>query len=202
MHSGKLGDFGFATRLDHHQHHTAGAAVATTAVGTPEYVAPEVLLQQPFDGRADVWSAGVTAFCLLSGAMPFRGLTLDTLYTAVLDGACSYAGAEWSRVSPLAQDLVRRMLVVDPRERWTARQLLQHPWLVDERAGAGAAVGPGAGAGFAVARLGLGRRARVRLKAVALAVVFLNRLRARAGRGRSGSRSLSSWEQEQELGSP
>lgn len=200
MHSGKLGDFGFATRLERHTHGTPpAAAAATTAVGTPEYVAPEVLLQQPFNGKADVWSAGVTAFCLLSGAMPFRGLTLDTLYTAVLDGACSYAGAEWGRVSPRAQDLVRRMLVVDPRERWTAWQLLQHPWLVDEGAGPGFA-----GAGFAVTRLGLGRRARVRLRAVFLAVVFLNRLRVRArararARRRSGSRSLSL---EQELGSP
>lgn len=190
MHSGKLGDFGFATRLDQHTTHTAPP---TTAVGTPEYVAPEVLLQQPFDGKADVWSAGVTAFCLLSGAMPFRGLTLDTLYTAVLDGACSYAGAEWGRVSPRAQDLVRRMLVVDPGERWTAWQLLQHPWLADEAAGAAA----GAGAGFAVARLGVGRRARVRLKALALAVVFLNRLRVRARRSKTDP--LSS---EQELGSP
>eukprot|EP00752_Nemacystus_decipiens_P010259 g9143.t1 len=199
MPSGKLGDFGFATRLDPHlqQHRTHGAPpAATTAVGTPEYVAPEVLLQQPFDGRADVWSAGVTAFCLLSGTMPFRGLTLDTLYTAILDGACSYAGPEWGRVSALAQDLVRRMLVVDPRERWTARQLLQHPWLADE----GARALAGAGAWLAVTRFGLGRRARVRLKGAALAVVFLNMLRGRA-RGRSRRRS-SGWERGQELGSP
>eukprot|EP00903_Cladosiphon_okamuranus_P009497 g9049.t1 len=198
MHSGKLGDFGFATRLDEHTHARPQAAAATTAVGTPEYVAPEVLLQQPFNGKADVWSAGVTAFCLLSGSMPFRGLTLDSLYTAVLDGACSYAGAEWGRVSPRAQDLVRRMLVVDPQERWTARQLLRHPWLVDEETGAGAGF---AGTGFAVAGLGFGRRARVRLRAVFLAVMFLNRVRVgvRARRRNSRSRSLSL---EQELGRP
>ncbi|CAM9303298.1 unnamed protein product [Scytosiphon promiscuus] len=196
MHSGKLGDFGFATRLDHHRLRHPSSPPTTTAVGTPEYVSPEILLQQPFDGRADVWSMGVTAFCLLSGAMPFRGLTLDKLYTAVLDGACSYAGREWSGVSPRAQDMVRRMLVVDPEDRWTSEELLEHPWLMEG--------GPtrGMGAGAEVKRLGLGRRGRVRLKTLALAVVFFNRLRVAVVLGRRvrSGRSLRSLEQE--LGSP
>lgn len=192
MHSGKLGDFGFATRLEPRRRHPSSPPT-TTAVGTPEYVSPEILLQQPFDGRADVWSAGVTAFCLLSGAMPFRGLTLDKLYTAVLDGACSYAGREWSGVSPRAQDFVRRMLVVDPEDRWTAAQLLEHPWLTNgcaSRAGAG------------VTRLGLGRRGRVRLKSLALSVVFFNRLRVAAAAGRRKRAGRSPWSPQQELGSP
>ncbi|CAN0079033.1 unnamed protein product [Ectocarpus fasciculatus] len=180
MHSGKLADFGFALRLD------PSPPPTMIAVGTPEYIAPEVLLQQPFDGRADVWSAGVTAFCLLSGALPFRGLTLDKLYTAVLDGACSYAGSEWLGVSAPAQDLVRRMLVVDPAQRWTAGELLEHPWLT----GTGAAA---AAAGGMVTRLGLGRRGRVRLRALVMAVVFVQRLRRGLGRH---------WPSQQELGSP
>lgn len=208
MHSGKLGDFGFAMRLEQETSPTSPASppatTTTTAVGTPEYVAPEVLLQQPFDGRADVWSAGVTAFCLLSGRMPFRGLTLDKLYTAVLDGACSYVGPEWSEVSPQAQDMVRRMLVVDPRERWTAEQLQGHPWLADDGGG-----GVNVGVGGVEPRLRAGvrrrRRAPVRLKALALAVVFLNRLllavRVKRGqRGGVGARALQ--QQELELGSP
>ncbi|CBN78657.1 myosin light chain kinase [Ectocarpus siliculosus] len=173
MHSGKLADFGFALRLD-------PSPPPMIAVGTPEYIAPEVLLQQPFDGRADVWSAGVTAFCLLSGALPFRGLTLDKLYTAVLDGACSYAGSEWRGVSAPAQDLVRRMLVVDPAQRWTAGELLEHPWLTGTE-------------GMMVTTLGLGRRGRVRLKALVLAVVFVQRLRRGLGRP---------WPSQQELGGP
>lgn len=210
MHSGKLGDFGFAMRLEQTSPTSSAAfppMTTTTAVGTPEYVAPEVLLQQPFDGRADVWSAGVTAFCLLSGRMPFRGLTLDKLYTAVLDGACSYAGPEWSGVSPQAQDLVRRMLLVDPGERWTAEQLLGHPWLVDEGVG-----GLDAGVGVEARRLRVGvgvrrrrrRRVAVRLKALALAVVFLNRLllAARERRERGGGGGARALQQELELGSP
>ncbi|CAB1121050.1 unnamed protein product [Ectocarpus sp. CCAP 1310/34] len=173
MHSGKLADFGFALRLD-------PCPPPMIAVGTPEYIAPEVLLQQPFDGRADVWSAGVTAFCLLSGALPFRGLTLDKLYTAVLDGACSFTGSEWREVSAPAQDLVRRMLVVDPAQRWTAGELLEHPWLSGT-------------AGMAVTTLRLDRRGRVRLKALVLAVVFVQRLRRGLGRP---------WPSQQELGSP
>ncbi|CAM9922951.1 unnamed protein product [Pylaiella littoralis] len=197
MQSGKLGDFGFATRLEQQHTHPASPRPPMTAVGTPEYVAPEVLLQQPFDGKADVWSAGVTAFCLLSGAMPFRGLTLDKLYTAVLDGACSYAGPEWTGVSPRARDFVRRMLVVDPGERWTAEQLLGHPWLTD-----GEGAGEVAGGVNVDARLrsGVRRRAPVRLKALALAVVFLIRLTVRAKRGRGAG--ASALRQELELGGP
>lgn len=123
----KLGDFGFALRL------TAQGTVSLPACGTPEYVAPEVLLQQPLDGKADVWSAGVTAFCLLSGSMPFRGLTLDKLYTAIMNGACSYAGPEWARVSPPAVDFVKKMLKMDPEDRWSAAQLLNHPWILGGR---------------------------------------------------------------------
>ncbi|CAM9812816.1 unnamed protein product [Hapterophycus canaliculatus] len=194
MQSGKLGDFGFATRLEHHRQHSSPSM--TTAVGTPEYVSPEILLQQPFDGKADVWSAGVTAFCLLSGAMPFRGLTLDKLYTAVLDGECSYAGREWSGVSFHAQDFVRSMLVVDPEDRWTAGQLLEHPWLADS--GPSREIGAGAG----VTKLGLGRRGRVRLRTIALAVIFFNRLRVAAVVGRRRRFRSSPWLLQQELGSP
>lgn len=185
MSSTKLADFGFATRLN------GESAVAGPACGTPEYVAPEILLQQPFCGKADVWSAGVTAFCLLSGVMPFHGLTLDKLYTAVLDGACSYAGAPWEGVSASARDCVQRMLQVDPEERWTAAQLLEHPWIT----GAGVGVGIGGDS-----RLDGRKRRRPRLRTLGLAVVFLNRLLVRSGRATMGNRCRS--RPLQELGSP
>lgn len=190
MGTAKLADFGFATRLIGQT--TAGGP----ACGTPEYVAPEVLLQQPFCGKADVWSAGVTAFCLLSGALPFHGHTLDALYTAVLDGACSYVGADWARVSAQATDFVRRMLRVDPEERWTASQLLEHPWMTGH---AGGEVGERfgrEGGGYRGRDGGIVFRARVRLKSVALLIVFVNRLVRRARRRARRRR------QPQELGSP
>lgn len=181
MSSTKLADFGFATRLN------GESAVTGPACGTPEYVAPEILLQQPFCGKADVWSAGVTTFCLLSGVMPFHGHTLDKLYTAVLDGACSYAGAPWERVSASARDCVQCMLRVDPEERWTAAQLLEHPWIT------GVAVGVGS-------RLDERKRRRARLRTLGLAVVFLNRLLVRSGWATMGHRGRS--RPLQELGSP
>lgn len=192
MSSAKLADFGFALRI-FGEELTSGPAC-----GTPEYVAPEILLRQPFGGKADIWSAGVTAFCLLTGSMPFRGLTLDKLYTAILDGACSYSGQEWTRISPVATDFVQRMLQVDVECRWSAAQLLHHPWMTD-------AMGP-------LARPGLGkkaifgeekalRRPRVRLRAVAIAVLFANSLVASAASDRTRV-SPTTPVQQHELGSP
>lgn len=191
MDSAKLADFGFATRL------VGQAAASGPACGTPEYVAPEILLQQPFCGKADVWSAGVTAFCLLSGALPFHGHTLDALYTAVLDGACSYAGSDWARVSAQATDFVRHMLQVDPEKRWTASQLLEHPWMATGDAGMGLVERFGHRGGGSRGWDGeIVRRPRVRLKTVGLVIVFVNRL-ARRARRRARRR-----QQPQELGSP
>lgn len=175
MGSAKLADFGFAVRLDG-QETTTGPAC-----GTPEYVAPEVLLQQPFNGKADIWSAGVTAFCLLSGMMPFRAITLDKLYSAILDGACSYSGAEWRRVSPKAIDFVRRMLEVDVKGRWAAAQLLDHPWMAEGMPPKVVAKVGGQGAGPGTGRAL--RRPRVRLKGVVLAIVFVSSMRKRASGG-------------------
>lgn len=86
--------------------------------------------------------------------------------------------------------------MVEPEERWTAGQLLQHPWLAD------GGVCRGMGAGVEVTRLGLGRRGRIRLKTLVLAVVFFNRLRVMAAVGRRRRSGRSSWSLEQELGSP
>lgn len=185
--SAKLADFGFATRLDKSGTNTAAGG---PAYGTPEYVAPEVLLQQPFCGKADIWSTGVTAFCLLTGMLPFRGHTLDTLYTAVLDGACSFAGAEWMNVSPHAAHFVSRMLVVNPDDRLSATELLEHPWMA------------GGGGGIRDATFVTGATCvRVRsLKAVGWAIVFLNRLLARTGRHTIAERIVR--QQMLELGSP
>ncbi|CAM9366779.1 unnamed protein product [Choristocarpus tenellus] len=129
----KLADFGFALRLTpaspSESLATACSSGGESACGTPEYVAPEVLLMQRFDGRADVWSVGVTAFCLLGGSMPFVGLTLDGLFKAILSGSYSFRGREWSSVSEEAKDFVGHMLEVEMMKRWTAEQLLDHPWM-------------------------------------------------------------------------
>lgn len=190
MGSAKLADFGFAVRLKGEETMTGPAC------GTPEYVAPEILLQQPFCGRADVWSAGVTAFCLLSGTMPFRGLTLDKLYTAILDGACSFAGPEWRRISPRAMDFVRRMLAVDVKERWTSAELMNHSWVsgvtkptIEPRALHGGVSGRGRAL----------RRPRVRLKGAILAIMFVNTFAKPAAWVLSRE---SSDGQQHELGSP
>lgn len=103
--------------------------------GTPEYVAPEVLAQSNYDGKAaDVWSCGVVLYTLLTGAFPFRdpqeqGLNpvvlLQRVFPRILAGSFEMPPG----LSPDCQSVLKAMLTVDPAQRIPAIQLLQHPWL-------------------------------------------------------------------------
>ena len=96
-----------------------------TMCGTPEYVAPEVLRDQGYNGFiADVWSCGVILYVMLAGSLPFRDTERSTVFQKIK--AAQY---EMKPFFPEgAQDLLRKMLVVDPQERWTLEQIAQHEW--------------------------------------------------------------------------
>lgn len=103
------------------------------AVGTPYTVAPEVI-HGSYDERCDIWAIGVITFLLLSGDPPFGGCggpePLLTVRANIL--ACNYAFEPpeiWGIVSDKAKDFVKAMLVVDPKNRPTAREAQKHPWL-------------------------------------------------------------------------
>eukprot|EP00611_Tribonema_gayanum_P023629 TRINITY_DN5001_c0_g1_i1.p1 TRINITY_DN5001_c0_g1~~TRINITY_DN5001_c0_g1_i1.p1 ORF type:complete len:432 (+),score=106.44 TRINITY_DN5001_c0_g1_i1:107-1402(+) len=137
--SAVLADFGFATRVTPLSTATSSTATtlnksATAAVGTPEYVAPELLLGAPYDCRADVWSLGVVTFALLSGALPFRGRDTAELFGAIVEGAARFGGARWGAVSTDAKRFVVDMLQAAPEHRATAAQLLGHAWLQQDAA--------------------------------------------------------------------
>ncbi|KAI8553865.1 hypothetical protein RHMOL_Rhmol05G0048900 [Rhododendron molle] len=104
--------------------------VFTDVVGSPYYVAPEVLLKH-YGPEADVWTAGVILYILLSGVPPFWAETQQGIFDAVLKGHIDFDSEPWPIISDSAKDLIRKMLCSRPSERLTAHAVLCHPWICE-----------------------------------------------------------------------
>ncbi|KAL8129455.1 hypothetical protein V2J09_018610 [Rumex salicifolius] len=98
-------------------------------VGSPYYVPPEVLLKS-YGPEADIWSAGVIFYILLSGVPPFWGETEGEIFDEVLNGELDFTADPWPNISEEAKDLIHKMLIRDPKERLTAHEALCHPWIM------------------------------------------------------------------------
>ncbi len=93
--------------------------------GTPAYMAPEVLLERPVDGRADIFSLGVVAYECLSGTNPFLAGSVIETSTRVLRESPRDLTKVNSKVSPQLSAIIRRMLAKSPQERYaSAAELL------------------------------------------------------------------------------
>ncbi len=111
----KITDFGLARSMAIEQEH-GGITVHGSLLGTPAYMSPEQFLGEPMDARSDIFSLGVSAYLLVTGRLPFRGLTLLALQQEIL-------GADPPEIemdgpgAAAVQDLLRHMLEKEPENR-------------------------------------------------------------------------------------
>mmetsp|Transcript_6191 Transcript_6191/g.18736 ORF Transcript_6191/g.18736 Transcript_6191/m.18736 type:complete len:510 (+) Transcript_6191:150-1679(+) len=98
-----------------------------TRVGTPYYIAPEVLRRE-YTIKCDVWSVGVIAYILLCGYPPFYGDNDREIFRRVAVGKYAFPSPEWDHISQHAKSFVASLLQVDMDKRPTAQQALKHPF--------------------------------------------------------------------------
>ena len=98
--------------------------VRKTFCGTPEYIAPEMLLKKGHDTRVDIWSIGILMFELLSGYSPFVAKTNQELYQNI-----RRLKIQWPKdMPPLAKNLISKILKLNPLDRPSFDEILNHQW--------------------------------------------------------------------------
>ena len=127
----KATDFGLSIR------HRPGEPRLKSRSGTPAYMAPEVI-EQNYNEKADIWSAGIMMYQLLTGKFPFwenvRECSLQQVWKSILEEEINFEAREVRQVSPAARDLLQQLLNRNPDERLTASEALRHRWLRSEDA--------------------------------------------------------------------
>ncbi|XP_058390664.1 serine/threonine-protein kinase 17A isoform X2 [Diceros bicornis minor] len=98
-------------------------------MGTPEYVAPEILSYDPISMATDMWSIGVLTYVMLTGISPFLGDNKQETFLNISQMNLSYSEEEFDVVSESAVDFIKTLLVKKPEDRATAEECLKHPWL-------------------------------------------------------------------------
>ncbi|CUS20637.1 LAQU0S01e11188g1_1 [Lachancea quebecensis] len=113
----KIADFGMAALQTSNK-------LLETSCGSPHYASPEIVMGKTYNGGpSDVWSCGIILFALLTGHLPFNDDNIKRLLLKVQAGKYQMPQA----ISPEAQDLISRILVVDPEKRITINDILLHP---------------------------------------------------------------------------
>jgi serine/threonine protein kinase len=113
----KLIDFGLSRALEDEEN---GHKSLKTVAGTLAYMAPEVISEKYDPKHCDIWSLGVLLYLILSGYLPFQGENRNHIYQRIMGAKYHFDHKEFEAVSEEGKDLIRKMLVVAPKDRITA----------------------------------------------------------------------------------
>eukprot|EP01062_Namystynia_karyoxenos_P007009 TRINITY_DN1245_c0_g2_i1.p1 TRINITY_DN1245_c0_g2~~TRINITY_DN1245_c0_g2_i1.p1 ORF type:complete len:334 (+),score=131.08 TRINITY_DN1245_c0_g2_i1:100-1002(+) len=112
----KIADFGFSRLLNNQQ-------LLQTVCGTPNYMAPEVLKEQGYDGKkADLWSSGVILYAMMAGYLPFDDPNMNVLCDKIEAGDYRMS----RKFSDTAKDIIGKLLTVDPAKRLCMEEITVH----------------------------------------------------------------------------
>ncbi|XP_029611581.1 serine/threonine-protein kinase 17A [Salmo trutta] len=118
----KIVDFGLSRMVSSNQE-------LREIMGTPEYVAPEILNYEPISTATDMWSIGVLAYVMLTGISPFLGEDKQETFLNISQINISYQEEELEHVDQAAITFIKALLIKEPQNRATAEECLQHQWL-------------------------------------------------------------------------
>eukprot|EP01126_Amoeba_proteus_P022430 TRINITY_DN2266_c0_g1_i4.p1 TRINITY_DN2266_c0_g1~~TRINITY_DN2266_c0_g1_i4.p1 ORF type:complete len:174 (-),score=40.46 TRINITY_DN2266_c0_g1_i4:172-693(-) len=121
----KVTDFGLSKGY-------GGGSALNTSCGTPDYVAPEVLMGASYDNSVDIWSIGVITYILLCGFPPFYGKTDQQVFDKILRVDYDFPSPDWDEISAEAKQLIKAILIKDVDSRPTADDCLKSPWITDQ----------------------------------------------------------------------
>ena len=116
----KLIDFGLSRKYDKEQK-------MHSILGTPYYVAPEVLKGE-YDEKCDIWSIGAMTYLMLCGEPPFNGNSNNEIFKKIVKESIKFNSYMWKNISKNAKDFVKLCLNKNSNKRPSASEALEHPW--------------------------------------------------------------------------
>ncbi|KAJ8902722.1 hypothetical protein NDN08_006042 [Rhodosorus marinus] len=125
----KLADFGLSNFIAEKSIKQGDSdLVFSSAVGTPLYVAPELIRRRQYGPPIDVWACGVIMYLMLSGKLPFKATNKEELFRSILHKGVTFPDKYWHDISEEAKNLLRGLLQKDPKKRLPAGSALHHDW--------------------------------------------------------------------------